>query len=281
MFAKGILLSFFVCFTAASFADQNVISVLAQSPNQELPATLNVVTWNIHKAEDRQAWAFDFVELTNPSDLMLVQETVTSYLVEDAIKKMPGFNFTMATSFVMSNGLATGVMTGAKANPVESHYLRSPDTEPIANTPKMALVQKFSITGSSEQLLVVNVHAINFVFNPAFKRQVTQIVKRIKAHVGPVLLAGDFNTWHEGRWEILEEAVTSVGLVHVPISNDHRFLELDHFFVRGMKVKSVALLDNVHTSDHYPLRATFEVEAKALEIDPLARRHSLPDAVGM
>lgn len=278
---RVFVLFFALQFSVAGFASENVISVLAQSSRSELPQTLNVLTWNIQKAGALQAWAYDFVELTTPTDLVFVQETMQNYVVEDAIKKLPDFNFTMATSFLVDNYTATGVMTGARANPLQSHYLRSPDTEPIANTPKMALVQTFSLKDSTDQLLVVNVHAINFVFKPAFTRQIQQIVKRIKSHIGPVLLAGDFNTWSAGRWEVLSEATASVGLVHVPVAVDSRFLQLDHIFVRGLKVKSVSLLDSVHTSDHYPLRAEIELDNKALELNPLAVHHSEPDVVGL
>ncbi len=261
--------------------EPNVISVLSESSKNELPKSLNILTWNIHKAEALQAWAYDFVELTTPAQLMLVQESMQNYVVEDAIKQLTDFNFTMATSFLVDDYTATGVMTGAKANPLESHYLRSPDTEPIANTPKMALVQKFAVAGSSESLLVINVHAINFVFKPAFTRQVRQIVKRIQNHVGPVLLAGDFNTWSGGRWEVLSQATASVGLKHVPVAIDHRFLQLDHIFVRGLNVKSVAILDTVHTSDHFPMRAEVEIDSNVLELNPLAVHHSMPEVVGM
>ena len=280
-FAKALILFFALQFSVLGFSEPNVISVLSHASRNELPKTLNVVTWNIQKAGALQAWAFDFVELTMPVDLMLVQESMQNYVVEDAIKKIPDFNFTMATSFLVDDYTPTGVMTGARANPLESHYLRSPDTEPIANTPKMALAQTFALEGSTEKLLVVNVHAINFVFRPAFTRQVNQIIKRIENHVGPVLLAGDFNTWSPARWEVLSEAAAAVGLKHVPVPSDHRFLQLDHIFVRGIKVKSVTLLDSVHTSDHFPLRAELEVENNILELNPLAVHHTLPEVVGM
>lgn len=279
--AKSFLLLFCIFNLSIGLADPNVVSVLSEASRNELPKTLHITTWNIQKAGALQAWAYDFVQLTTPADLILVQETMQNYVVEDAIKQLPGYNFTMATSFLVDDYTPTGVMTGSRANPLESHYLRSPDTEPIANTPKMTLVQKFAIEGSSDSLLVINVHAINFVFKPAFTRQIRQIVKRIQNHVGPVLLAGDFNTWSGGRWNVLSEATASVGLKHVSVPSDSRFLQLDHIFLRGIKVKSAALLDDIHTSDHFPLRAEVEIENNVLELNPLAVHHTEPEAVGM
>ena len=57
------------------------------------------------------------------------------------------------------------------------------------------MLQWFPITGTDQQLLVVNVHAINFVMLHTFEAFIKQLISAMKNHHGPILLAGDFNTW--------------------------------------------------------------------------------------
>lgn len=239
--------------------DNEVLSVITKAKEKQLRPSLTVVSWNIHKAEDGHQWAHDFIRLAKNADLFLTQESVMNPLVKETLNRLSNFNFTMATSFFMGDSTATGVMTGSTAEPEASAFLRSPDTEPIAGTPKMALLQKFSVEGVSQPLLVVNVHAINFTLTGPFKRQMKQIVKQIKNHTGPVIFAGDFNTWNPWREDALAAAIKSAGLTSIEVPNDSRFLQLDHIFVRGISVKSVQLLDKIDTSDHYPLLAQLEV----------------------
>lgn len=272
-FSKTLVLFFtftFVQFSSASLYDvaenSEVLSFIGQPKEQQLRKVFSLVTWNIQKAEDENDWAQDFVHLSQNADVVMVQESVLNPLVEDTLKQLLGFNFNMATSFFLDDGTRTGVMTGSRSASSDVTFLRSPDTEPIAGTPKMTLLEKFKVEGMSDLLLVVNVHAINFTFNPAFERQIHQIIRNIRHHRGPVVLAGDFNTWHEGRREILEEAATSIGLQNILVPNDSRFLELDHIFVRGIKVHTMEILDQITTSDHYPLRAQLEVVPPAVEL---------------
>lgn len=246
--------------------DSEVLSSLGQAKSKQLKASINLLTWNIHKAEAGSDWASDFIHLAKNADLFLVQENVMNSFVKETLSRLNDFNFTMATSFFLRDSVATGVMTGSNADPEDSGFLRSPNTEPIAGTPKMALLQKFAVEGSRDPLLVVNVHAINFTLTGPFKRQMKQIVRQIKAHHGPVILAGDFNTWNPWRQDALAAAIKSVGLDAIEVPNDSRLLELDHIFVRGISVKSVALLDKIDSSDHYPLYAQLEVLPTSSEV---------------
>ena len=109
----------------------------------------------------------------------------------------------MAASFTNRQGSATGVTTASKvsANSVDNppDFVRSQPREPFSRTPKMALISQYPIAGSADQLMVVNVHSINFVVTSKFETQLQQIEEAISSHRGPLLLAGDFNTWISSR----------------------------------------------------------------------------------
>ena len=115
---------------------------------------------------------------------------------------------------------------------------------------------------ANTSLLVVNVHAVNFVTVSKFARQVEQIVKPVAAHDGPCIVAGDFNTWNEGRWQYLSESMHGAGLARVPAQSRrwrHFNRALDHVFYRSLHLMNARTLPHVKSSDHVPLWAEFGV----------------------
>ncbi|NMU84205.1 hypothetical protein HKB16_15060, partial [Vibrio parahaemolyticus] len=71
--------------------------------------------------------------------------------------------------------------------------------EPWLRLPKSALYSQYHLS-NGEKLAVVNVHAINFtVGTKEYVSQLTALEMLLKHHVGPILFAGDFNSWSESR----------------------------------------------------------------------------------
>jgi endonuclease/exonuclease/phosphatase (EEP) superfamily protein YafD len=101
--------------------------------------------------------------------------------------------------------------------------------------------------------LVVSTHALNFTFLGPYEDQLLDIADRINRHRGPVIWAGDFNTWNGGRWDTLYELASTLGLQAVHFDEDYRMMVLDHVFIRGLKVKAARVLNEWITSDHSPL----------------------------
>ena len=72
--------------------------------------------------------------------------------------------------------------------------------EPWIRTPKAVGITEFALTDSQQTLAVVNIHGINFTLGVGdFARQLADIRSVIEAHEGPVIVAGDFNTWNRRR----------------------------------------------------------------------------------
>jgi endonuclease/exonuclease/phosphatase (EEP) superfamily protein YafD len=104
---------------------------------------------------------------------------------------------------------------------------------------------------------VVNIHAVNFTFGVRrFTEQVRQAESIVMAHSGPVLFSGDFNTWREGRAEVLRKVTARLGLNKLDYAEDHRKRifgqPVDHIYVRGFEVLS-ATTHNLQSSDHNPM----------------------------
>jgi endonuclease/exonuclease/phosphatase (EEP) superfamily protein YafD len=119
------------------------------------------------------------------------------------------------------------------------------------------VVTEYGLTNSDQTLLVVNMHVVNFTFGiHDFREQIQQALSVLTNHTGPVLLSGDFNTWHRRRAAILKEMTAEQNLRMVDFDEDHRkrFLgqPLDHVYIRGLEVLE-ATTRTVDSSDHNPM----------------------------
>jgi endonuclease/exonuclease/phosphatase (EEP) superfamily protein YafD len=83
-------------------------------------------------------------------------------------------------------------------------------------------------------------------------------------HDGPIVFAGDLNTWTAGRDEAVRETAAALGLTEIRFDEDKRRLflgkQLDHVFVRGLVTTAAGAIEVV-SSDHNPVRATLRLTA--------------------
>jgi endonuclease/exonuclease/phosphatase (EEP) superfamily protein YafD len=222
------------------------------------PQAIRLVTWNVHKQAD-PGWQRDLRTLSSGNDIVLLQEIVLDSPLRDLIAD-EGLRWVMASSFFMSD-LDYGVLTAARVQPVATCTERV--VEPLLRIPKSAIISWFALRGQPETLAVVNVHAINFSLSlGAYRAQFRAIGKALAGHEGPVILAGDLNTWTAARAQAVREVAKRLGLTEVRFGADRRSVffghELDHIYTRGLAlVASSAML--VRSSDHNPVEATLRV----------------------
>jgi endonuclease/exonuclease/phosphatase (EEP) superfamily protein YafD len=220
--------------------------------------TLRVVSWNLHKTNDA-GWDTDLARYAADHDLVLLQEAV----MNDAVRKLvegAGHDWLMAGAFAW-NGQERGVMVAARAEAIDGCTLRS--FEPLFPLPKSALVARFRLT-SSITVAVANLHGINFTLGlERFREQLEAVAAELGRHAGPVILAGDFNTWSEARHQVLVDVASKLGLVSVLIDEPdarRRTLgrHLDHFYFRGFRLVR-AQVPVVTSSDHNPILVELEL----------------------
>ena len=152
--------------------------------------------------------------------------------------------------------LATGVMTLSSSAPSMSCDFTS--WEPWLGTPKATSVTEFSLANRGDRLLAINLHAVNFALGVAdFQRQFDALREVLGNHRGPIILAGDLNTWSDERRTLVTNFMEQYDLTPVAFTPDLRTRyfgqALDHLYVRGMRAESARVLP-VSTSDHNPLR---------------------------
>lgn len=228
---------------------------------------LRVLTWNVHRAGDR-GWRADFVRFAANHDVLALQE---AYFTDDLYGVLwdQHYHWRLSASFQLFD-VDAGVLTASRAPVGRACSLRH--AEPLIRIPKSTLTTTHRIAGMTEPLLVANLHGVNFTLGTrAFERQLDAVAAVLAQHDGPVILAGDFNTWSAARRAILDSTVARLGLTPVVPSDDHRTRFLGHpvdgMYYRGLEVIEAAAFP-VTSSDHNPMSVTFRVpkrlQARAL-----------------
>lgn len=226
----------------------------------ELERPYQVLSWNVLKSK-RKHWQRDF-ELLHPQyDLLLLQEAKVNF-GEPIDHYDPAYSWAFGESFALNRcGSSCGVMTGSKIDFDSAFNRHGPIREPFLKTPKSTAFTFFEIADYPEQLLVINSHFINFRQNEAFELQLNQIVEVIDKHKGPLLFAGDFNTWNRKRRSLLMQTLQDHRLTPMNFANDTRWLfVLDYVFVRQLEVFDARFLSGIHSSDHVPLSLQFRIK---------------------
>ncbi|MCM2277210.1 MAG: endonuclease/exonuclease/phosphatase family protein [Oligoflexia bacterium] len=215
---------------------------------------LEVLVWNIHKGMDRP-FVPEFRRLSRDADLVLLQEAVVDPAGRAPfLSRSPELDWKLGISWISKEYQRTGPATGSRAPILSTRFQRSPDLEPGAKTPKANLLTLHPLAGTDELLLVVNIHAINFRAQDSLERQLALFRDELWKHRGPVLVAGDFNTWSEGRLIAMRDSLEGWGLSHaVPFRDPRRGLILDHVWTRGLRIESLQVIET-DGSDHPAFR---------------------------
>ncbi len=94
----------------------------------------------------------------------------------------------------------------------------------------------------------------------AYQKYWQELESILESHDGPLIVAGDFNTWNAERWNIVALVARRLRLQPVRFEPDRRSRffgqVVDHVYYRGL-VPSNAVVHDVSTSDHNPIQVNF------------------------
>jgi len=224
-------------------------------------SNLRLVNWNIAKGR-HFGWREDLLAISRDADLILIQEARLEDNIPDLVEGV--YCCTFAPGYSRQN-LNSGVLTMSRAKTINPslHQHR----EPWTRLPKASTVTEYSLAGQDENLLVANVHAINFTAGTrSFRHQLQSLYDEMLRHHGPIIFSGDFNTWRRRRVHIVDEMVRALDLKPVYFPLDHRRqafgFALDHIFVRGLVDVEAHVLP-VYSSDHNPMAVELTVNHAA------------------
>lgn len=227
-----------------------------------LKGEFQILVWNIYGGS-KDGFQSDASNLMTHADIAIFQEANLASELSDFLKQTD-FGWQHATSFKWGKK-KMGVATGSQTRPTKITPLKSLHREVGFTSRKTSLALYFNIQGEAHQLLILNTHSINFQTTGVYQKELDHILRLVKNHQGPVILAGDFNSWNLERYQYLIEQTNLHGLDQIkfqksPTSSPlNKNLPLDHIFYKGLKLKSSEVRDEIESSDHLPLTATFEL----------------------
>jgi endonuclease/exonuclease/phosphatase (EEP) superfamily protein YafD len=227
-----------------------------------------VVNWNCEKgthplfAEDLK-----ILLVQEKPDIVFLQEARID-LLEPA--QMGGY-FAEAWSYPWPGGKSVGVLTLSRVPPVRIEPVPARHGEFGGSAPKVSLVTEYRLP-NGENLLAVNVHLLNFERWSVKKigRQLEDLKSIVANHSGPILMAGDFNTWNRKRLALVKKITRELNLQEVTDFPEGRRtgstksafwndlfgvdgdLPLDRVFTFGLLPRSARVL-GYHSSDHRPM----------------------------
>lgn len=239
------------------------IKVTAKSDSELDANHISLLNWNIYKGQ-RDNWASDFKKQIQHQDIVVLQEALLKQALFQALSTQQ-LNWSLNTAFYYDD-VQAGVLTASRVRALRSCGLRA--EEPLIKIPKTILVSEYRLSNGEQNLLVANIHAINFTLGTeAYEQQITSLTNAIRHHTGPLIVAGDFNTWSDSRMGIVNDMAERLLLTAVTYKSHNRLTvfgnPLDHVFYRGLELIKEETL-SVNSSDHNPIRVTFRVPSSQL-----------------
>jgi len=254
----GIKVQTLNCAAAATAARSSGTSPSVPDADALDPAAIRILLWNIHKEGDA-GWQEDLARLANGNDVLLLQEVTLLDPLQEVLRAA-GLRWILASSFIYEDN-DIGVLTATRVAPVANCTLRV--VEPLIRIPKSAVISWLRLRGITQTVAITNVHAINFTLTlNAYQAQLTAVRDVLAEHRGPIVLAGDFNTWSAQRFAAVRKVAADLGLVEVTYADDRRALfvgrQADHVFVRGLDIVG-SRATPVTSSDHNPIEVVLRL----------------------
>ena len=245
------------------------LKIMGNASKEVIGPNIELLLWNVFKCKKKD-WERDFVSLVCDKNLVLLQEAILNSPFDALFQQSQQHQWIMARSFrnVRTN-IETGVKTGSTVAATEHKFSVSLHGEPFTKTKKMLLATEYplfnrGISKREKSLLVINFHLINFVSFDKFKAHLDQVLHILENHQGPIILAGDFNTWNGKRLNYFKALTHSFSLEEVELSRrpklGHLFQHLDHIYCRGLEVIDVKVHTEIRSSDHYPISLSLQLQ---------------------
>ena len=233
-----------------------------------LPSSITLVTWNVQKINDPKMPEdlLDLIQQYKP-DLVFLQEARGDLL---HVGRMGGY-FANGWKYPWPGGATIGVLTLSKMAPVRIQPIPTKWREFFVTAPKVSLITEHLLP-NGETLLAVNVHLLGFERWGTLKlrSQLDELKIVMADHPGPIIMAGDFNTWNQKRLGVVTRTTGDLKLLEVTelppgrksadfywaclnwLFGVERDLPLDRIYYRGFMQDSAQVLP-YYSSDHRPI----------------------------
>lgn len=237
-------------------ADQDSVWVWGQAAKKKLPRELRFVVWNLWKGSGGVKFREEFKSLVENSDLALTQEALLTHEMI-AHSAIDGYQAVHAATYRRVDGCRDGVMTVSSVELARApERVISGTAEPFLKTTKASLLTYYRYGQHDHEVLAVaNLHSTLIRRPRTAGAEIRRVIERLEEHDGPVIFAGDFNTFSKAYLHEIANALSILNIQHVEIELDPRTRigKLDQVFVRGIDIKRIAVDIAFKQSDHFPL----------------------------
>ena len=223
--------------------------------------SFNLLCWNIAKLSKKEKFKTYLQELIlkEELDFLLLQEVKEEIATDMGIDDF---------SYILSANIETkkhiyGVMSAFKFSCHDYKEILTNSKELSFLTHKSSLFTLHYL-GENRELLVVNIHAINFTTSKRFEEELKYIESRLIPFKGSLIVAGDFNTWSKKRVKNLNEFAKNLSLKEVKFQDGKNLKKvfnkaLDYVFYRGLHVETSKVIKTDTLSDHNPICVRFTI----------------------
>lgn len=218
-----------------------------------------VLCWNTQKLTQTLEFQAALIRLLSfyPSQFLLFQE---AKLLLDKQWGVEDWSYAIAPN-IQTNQHIFGVLTASQYAFADSKSFLTEKREARFATHKSYMLSYHPLS-DNQQLLIVNVHAINFVPAQYFLTEIQLLQSKLLSHQGPLIVAGDFNVWSQQRWQYLSQFIQHIGLQQAYMADaehvkKYRHYPLDFIFYRGLHLQEAKAINIPEVSDHNPIYARF------------------------
>lgn len=228
-----------------------------------VPNIFGIVCWNVYKNNTKHNRFKSYLKNREMFfDFILLQE---ANFRDNESFVLPYFAFDAAANLEIKNSFY-GVLTASKIESNRAKAYLSERKESMFGTYKSIIATSYSFE-DKESLHILNIHAINFRENKGFYKELERFKILLENKKGPLIVAGDFNTWNKKRLEKLNELKEKLSLKMVKFNKEENIKSfmgnnLDFIFYRDLELISSSVDKNHGLSDHNPLYAQFKRIAK-------------------
>ncbi len=218
----------------------------------------SVLVWNVHKENTTKEFENtlqSLLENYNP-DIVLFQEAV----LQDH-NNLKGYAKEHSDNIKLPHK-TFGVLSASKFDIIEKDDITTTYKEFFVATKKTLLITTHKIFDKT--VTVVNIHAINFVPQKLFEKELNRLYEKLKYIDTPLIIAGDFNTWSKKRLSFLNDFAKHLGMNLAEIKDAHNIKcfgnkPLDHILYKNVTLKEAFAIDTKNVSDHNAILALFMI----------------------
>lgn len=225
-----------------------------------LQENFSLLSWNIHKENLSLDFKLTLKDILDEHsiDFLLFQEYKINKSYDIIIDQ---FNYTTALNIETKNHLY-GLLTASRAT-ISHHTSNLSKTKEFFLATKKANLITHHYFEDNSLIIIVNLHAINFVSAQMFKKELEMLYNLLSPLNCAVIVSGDFNNWGAKRVRALLEFEYSLGLKRAVIQDSQHikhFLNkpIDHIFYKNIELVDAKAIDTKKVSDHNPIIANFQ-----------------------